>query len=328
MRPTVPSEILALGRARAAARRSRDFAEADRVKAEIEAAGWRVIDRGTEFTIVPAHPADVTDERGTRYGWSGAVPSRLTEPDSVPLSVVIVADGGPESLARTLASVRSSLPGPAQAIVVAGPDPSLDAILDAEATLPVAGSPIEIVRTASTYAPAAARNAGMRRATGSVVAWLACGATLTGDLASVLAHVFADPHVAVAGLPGLAGADVRALEPAEGPEPVAIGSILLAFRRGELATVGMPDEAFAGIEPLCRWWSLVLRDGPDMPEGEPEPPIRRAVAPTLPVDGTAVPPPPPTAASVSEAARRDKRDRYRLIDRFGRRADLLGAADA
>jgi hypothetical protein len=178
------------------------------------------------------------------------------------------------------------------------------------------------------FAPAAARNAGMRRATGSIVAWLACGATIAGDLAAPLSAALTDPEVAVAGRPGLAGEDVRALEPDATRPPVAIGSTLLAFRRAELRTIGMPDEAFDGLEPLCRWWSLILRDGPDAAEGEPEPPIRRAVAPPLPVADAGAGEAASPAVRAAEAARRAKRDRYRLIDRFGRRADLLGTEGA
>ena len=41
--------------------------EADRLKAEIETAGWRVVDRGPDFSLVPAHPADVSEGGFRRY---------------------------------------------------------------------------------------------------------------------------------------------------------------------------------------------------------------------------------------------------------------------
>ena len=67
-RPYVPQPVLDAAHARAAARAARDWPEADRLRAEIEAAGWRVVDRGTDFRLEPLHPPDVADEAGVRYG--------------------------------------------------------------------------------------------------------------------------------------------------------------------------------------------------------------------------------------------------------------------
>ena len=58
----------------------RDWAEADRLRAEIEAAGWKIVDRGTDFALTPAAPPDVGRRRRVRYGSSANVPSRLDEP--------------------------------------------------------------------------------------------------------------------------------------------------------------------------------------------------------------------------------------------------------
>ena len=64
--------------------RPRDWAEADRLREEIEAAGWKVVDRGTDFALSPAAPPDVEDDVGVRYGASANVPSRLDEPADRP----------------------------------------------------------------------------------------------------------------------------------------------------------------------------------------------------------------------------------------------------
>jgi cysteinyl-tRNA synthetase len=50
-----PEEVHALGRARAAARAARDFGEADRLRAEIDAAGWEVRDVAGDpgYQLVP-----------------------------------------------------------------------------------------------------------------------------------------------------------------------------------------------------------------------------------------------------------------------------------
>src|SRR3954471_11169349 len=47
-RTRIPDDILSLAHDRAAARGARDWAAADRIRAEIEAAGWKIVDRGTD----------------------------------------------------------------------------------------------------------------------------------------------------------------------------------------------------------------------------------------------------------------------------------------
>jgi cysteinyl-tRNA synthetase len=49
-----PAEVVALAEARAAARRAKDFAESDRLRDEIAAAGWTVRDVAGGFELVPA----------------------------------------------------------------------------------------------------------------------------------------------------------------------------------------------------------------------------------------------------------------------------------
>jgi hypothetical protein len=347
MRPTIPAEILSMGHARAAARRARDFREADRLKAAIEDAGFRVVDRGRDFSIRPAHPDDVVEADGrVRHGWSGSVPSRLAEPTVTDLSVVLVAAEDDEATARTLASLRAHAPVGAQLILVATPDATPDVSLAAD------GPAVEVVWTALPFRPAAARNAGARRAAGRVVAWIQPGVVLTGDALSPLVAALEDASVAVAGAVGLYGSDVRHLSTDGRGDAVAIDRSLLAFRRREIVDLEPIDERFFGDAQLDRWWSLVLRDGPDdevaevaeVAEGagedeggpdapdpaEPEPPgwmPRRAVPLTLPVEMSGAVELWVEPTTGEEAARRRKRDLYRLIDRFGIRRELLGGTD-
>ena len=78
-RAFIPDEILALAHERARAREARDWAEADRLRAAIETAGWRIVDRGTDFALTPAAPPDLVEGEQVRYGASRNVPSRLEE---------------------------------------------------------------------------------------------------------------------------------------------------------------------------------------------------------------------------------------------------------
>ncbi len=51
-RQRIPDAVLAAAHARARAREARDWLEADRLRAEIEAAGWEVRDEGDGFRLV------------------------------------------------------------------------------------------------------------------------------------------------------------------------------------------------------------------------------------------------------------------------------------
>ena len=61
-RQHIPQSILDAAHLRSAARAAGDWAEADRLRAEIEAAGWKIVDSGTDFALSPAAPP--TSRRG------------------------------------------------------------------------------------------------------------------------------------------------------------------------------------------------------------------------------------------------------------------------
>src|SRR5690242_9054874 len=94
-RQRIPDDVLSAAHARAAARAARNWGEADRLRAEIEAAGWKVVDRGTDFALEPATAPTVEDGGVVRYGSSGSVPSRLDEPATGLATIVIVATDWP-----------------------------------------------------------------------------------------------------------------------------------------------------------------------------------------------------------------------------------------
>src|SRR5689334_6998263 len=104
-RQRIPEAVLTAAHERAAARAARNWAEADRLRGEIEAAGWKVVDRGTDFALEPAAPATVEDGGLLRYGASVAVPSRLDEAPTGLATVVIVATDWPADVARAVTGI-------------------------------------------------------------------------------------------------------------------------------------------------------------------------------------------------------------------------------
>jgi hypothetical protein len=325
-RRRIPDEVLSAAHARAAARAARDWPEADRLRAEIEAAGWKVADRGTDFALTPADPPDVDEGERVRYGSSRSVPSRLAEPATGLATVVVIATDWPEDLERALAGLRAREPqGTSLVIVADGPSPeqatALEA-LDASDPAPTAAKPTtanlptEIVWTSERLGHGAATNIGIRRATGPVVILLDTSVEPTGDIVTPLCRVFDDPSVAVVGGWGMVSSDLRKFEDAPAGDVDAIEGYLQAFRRGDFADRGPLDERFRFYRNLDIWWSLVLRD-----EGEGIAPRRAVSLDGLPVlrhthRGY-------TSLPDDERDRQSKRNFYRIIDRFGPRRDLL-----
>ena len=324
-RRRIPDEVLSAAHARAEARAVGDWGEADRLRAEIEAAGWKIADRGTDFALTPAAPPDVAEGERIRYGSSASVPSRLEEPETGLATVVLIATDWPDDVARALAALRSAAPDGTSIVIVAdGPSTEQADALDALEGAAASGGPMpfpaEIVWTSERLGCAAATNIGVRRAGAPVVILLDTSVEPTGDVVGPLVRALDDPTVAVVGGWGIVSTDLRKFEDAPAGDVDAIEGYLMAFRRADFAKRGPLDERFRFYRNLDIWWSLVLRD-----EGEDHPPRRAVSLDGLPVvrhehRGY-------TSLPDDERDRQSKRNFYRIIDRFGWRRDLLVRGD-
>ena len=312
-RPRIPDEVLTAAHDRSKARAARDWATADRLRGEIEAAGWTVVDRGTDFALTPSAPPDVEEGARVRFGASKNVPSRLEEVPVGLATVVLIATDWPADVERAITSVRATSPDGTSILVVAD-DPSDEqgAALDA--------ADVEVVWTSQQLGHGAAWNAGIRRASGPVVVLMDTSVEPTGDAVTPLVRALDDESVAVAGGWGIVSSDLRTFTDAPAGDVDAVEGYLMAFRRSDAAERGPLDERFRFYRNLDIWWSLVLRD-----EGDETSP-RRAVA----VDVPAIRHEHRGWASLpeEERTRQSKRNFYRIIDRFGSRRDLLIGAGA
>ncbi len=233
-RPFVPQTVVDLAHARRDARVRREWAEADGYRAQIKAAGWVVVDRGVDFDLRPARPADVVEDGEVRYGSSDSVPSLLDEPDAVAVTVVMTAVAvdadGPSGPA-------GPGPGSSRVVVVTGAEP---------ATGPgdgIDGLPGEVVRLAAPGSIGTLRNAGIRRASGTIVVLADGPATPAPELVRDLVAALADPTVAVAGTVGLVSTGLPRFEASPARDVDAVTGII-AFRRSDFRRVGPFDERF------------------------------------------------------------------------------------
>ena len=308
-RTYIPDDVLALAHERSAARARRDWAEADRLRGAIEAAGWKIVDRGTDFALDPAHPPTLAEGEVVRYGSSAAVPSRLDEAPAGLATIVVVATDWPADVERAVEALRAHAPAGVSVVIVADA-----ASAEVDAVLPAPDEVVEVVRTTERLGTAAAWNIGIRRAIGPVVIVLDASVEPTGDIVTPIVDALADPTVGVAGGFGIVSGDLRKFEDAPAGDATAIEGYAIGFRRADAAERGPLDERMRFYRNVDIWWSLVLRD-----EGEGSAP-RRAVAIPIPAirhehRGWA-------ALPDGERDRLSKRNFYRIIDRFGWRRDL------
>jgi glycosyl transferase family 2 len=315
-RQRIPDEVLAAAHERARARQARAWPEADRLRAVIEDAGWKIVDRGTDFALSPGAPPDHADGARVRYGSSRNVPSRLEDPAAGLATIVLIATDWPDDLARAVVALRATSPAGMSVVIVAdAPNAEQEVALEATAGTGPDEPITEVIWTSDRLGHAAALNVGLRRATGPIAIVLDTSVEPTGDIITPLVRALDDPTVAVAGGWGIVSNDLRHFEDAPFGDVDAIEGYCIAFRRPDYAVRGPLDEKFAFYRNLDIWWSLVLRD-----EG-PEQPPRRAVSVHLPAvrhDHRGY-----TSVSDAERDRLSKRNFYRILDRFGARRDLL-----
>ena len=325
-RDEAPKDVIDLAEARADARRARDWITADALLAQIQEAGWRVIDAGSLYSLERVAPADVEEDGVIRYGASTSVPSRLDEAPLGVATVVLLAPEWSDDVDRAGRAVLDNALEGTQVVIVAGaPDHARAAapawLADPQRT--AGGSSPEVVWTGGNLGFATALNIGIRRAAAPVVLLLDPCIEAAGDVVTPLVAALADETVAVAGPVGLVSADLRRFveAPVAAIDVDAIDGSALAFRRADYLALGPLDERFTDHASLDVWWSLVLRDQAD--EAADGPPRRAVQVRDLPVlrhERRTWP-----GVPDDQRERVERKSRYRVLKRFATRRDLLTA---
>jgi hypothetical protein len=293
-----PAEVLDLAERRARAREAKDFAESDRLRDEIAAAGWVVRDGRDGSVLAPRPPYDVLPS-------VDALPDRTAEPDSHRCTVALLVEGWPDDLRTCVAALLEHAPEDVRLVLLENGETDAGAVVHE-----LAGERVTELHVERAAGWAQARQALVRWDTAAVHVQMDLSTVLEGDGLSPLLEALQDPSVAAAGWRGVRVVDGwRDFEDALPGEVEALLGYLVAVRRAVALQVPLPAKARfyrnADME-----WSFLLREAG----------LGRLVAVDLPVRQDRH-----RGYHDSDPAYRDKESRKtydRFLQRFRGREDL------
>jgi GT2 family glycosyltransferase len=158
----------------------------------------------------------------------------------------------------------------------------------------------------------AAVNAGLRAAAGEVVVVFDPGTEATGDLATPLLEMLERPGVGIAAAYGVRGVGtVKHFHDHPGPEVDAVEGYCMAFRRTDALAVGGFDEKFRFYRIADFEFSFRIRATGKRAMVVAGLPLRKHAHRLW------------EAETEEERERLSKKNFYRVLDRWGKRTDLL-----
>ena len=293
-----PADVLALVEQRAPARADKDFAESDRLRDEIAAAGWVVRDGAEGSVLAPRPPYDVLPS-------VDALPDRSAEPDTHRCTVALLVDGWPDDVRTCVAALLEHAPADGRLVLLENGETDAGAVAHE-----LAGERVAELHVERAAGWAQARQALVRWDTAAVHVQMDLSTVLEGDGLTPLLEALEDPAVAAAGWRGVRVVDGwREFEDAGPGDVEALLGYLVAVRRSTALQVPLPAKARfyrnADME-----WSFLLREAG----------VGRLVAVDLPVRQDRH-----RGYHDSDPATRDRESRKtydRFLSRFRGREDL------
>ena len=251
--PEPAPDIVALAEQRAAARKDRDFAAADRLREQIAEAGWVVADVPDGFTLSPRPPYDVLSSVADLPDNSGVADSRRA-------TVSVIVEGWPDDVATCLDALLSHTPDDVVVQVLdVGDVDGAGAVVHERS-----GPRLAAWHVGGAASWASARTALLRADTASVHVWCDVSTVLTGDAVTPLVDaVVADDDVAGAGWRG-ANVDVAdewrsVVDAGPGEVDVLLG-YLFAMRRSSALSAGGPHPKARFYRNADLEFSFALRE--------------------------------------------------------------------
>ena len=245
-----PPQVLALSERRALARAAKDFAESDRLRDDIAAAGWVVRDGPDGPVLAERPPYDVLASVGD-------LPDRSAEPDTRRCTVAVLVEGWAEDLRTCVAALVQHAPDDVVVVLLDNGSDAGPAVHELAQAHPGRVQELHVERAAGW---SQARGALLRADTATVHVLLDPSTVLEGDALEPVLACFDDPAVVGAGWRGVAVQDGWTTFAEAGPGEVeALLGYLFAVRRAAALLVPLPTKARfyrnADME-----WSFLLRE--------------------------------------------------------------------
>ena len=245
-----PPQVLALSERRALARAAKDFAESDRLRDEIAAAGWVVRDGPDGPVLAERPPYDVLASVSD-------LPDRSAEPDTRRCTVAVLVEGWAEDLRTCVAALIQHAPDDVVVVLLDNGSDAGPAVHELAQAHPGRVQELHVERAAGW---SQARWALLRADTATVHVLLDPSTVLEGDALEPVLACFEDPAVVGAGWRGVAVQDGWTTFAEAGPGEVeALLGYLFAVRRAAALLVPLPPKARfyrnADME-----WSFLLRE--------------------------------------------------------------------
>ncbi|MFP5224973.1 MAG: glycosyltransferase [Actinomycetota bacterium] len=246
----IPRQVTELAEQRQAARAAKEFAEADRLRDQIEAAGFIVTDTPEGPELEPKPRFDRVDP--------ASIQSCLDQPATMRASLQLLHEGHIEDLARFLGALRATTDlSDIETVVVDPATADAEQILELIADVPNGRS----VHLDTDPGWGGSRNAGMKTSVGEFIVLADLSIEPKQDLlAPLLEALEADPRLAVTGPIGIVTTDMREWHEAATEVCDAIEGYLFATRRDLLRRIDLIDERFTWYRNADIHLSLRLRE--------------------------------------------------------------------
>lgn len=249
MTSAIPARVRRLASARALARESGNYVEADALRDELVELGWQVLDTSEGFELIELPTFERVNLASLKEVWS--------DPPTKRVSVLVSYEGYPSDLARFILGMGRHHDLAEVEILVVDPDSS-DGDVVAEITRDIPSC--RAIHLSSDPGWAAIRNACIRAASGDAIVLADLSIEPTGDMLTPLLSSLEKPDVAVTGPIGIVTVDLREWEEAATPTCDAIEGYLMAAKRDLFREAGPLDERFTWYRNADLAFSMQLRE--------------------------------------------------------------------
>ena len=229
---------------RDAVRSHREYGQADRMRSDLVASGYRVGDTRGETRVRPKTELEKREERWNAVSSSREVKSLLDLPPALEQTVVVVASNYMEDVKRCTEAILQWLgDGSSELIVV--DNGSTDGTSEWLEELSGRDPRVRVVYCDHVLGDGAAKNIGLKHARGRFIAVVDTSVEMVGDVLGPMARRLEDESIGIVGRWGLLTDDLHHFhDESESGDVDAMQAYCIGLRRNALAQTGLMRETF------------------------------------------------------------------------------------